>query len=424
MDGVEEQNRKKRYRNWIKGGLGLKYLKNGLEDFCDEMVKQQHRNLKKTVEEKINVSDIQCSSCNVSTLQPNHVKVKGKCPLFHIKCNCLHPGGNKMCPHNVCGVMYDEIIRLHASNPPCPNWKNTNSKRWCTDPWSVAKCFINASGYEEKSSASEIDCSGLLHVFLNSKGMRSLLTFSSTGPNVFAKALQSRNFILHSAKMELSDEEVKEHIENMIDVLKECTQLNSRKEASEAIENLVQIQNQDISFSTQTEGEILQSANAAMENRMKDMEEKMVEIQNELVEIKNARVFQQEHISYLNKKQAFQQGLINLYMERVVKVSPLPLQSDRHCTDIGQLYASPWMTFSLIDENLDRDERNVSVSRDVLVKSSNDIFYKNGTKNPKRLYIRGSRLRKKCILQIYCTRLVLSTLTVQWKRSPSTRCKR
>ena len=58
---------------------------------------------------------------------------------------------------------------------------------------------------------------------------------------LFTQALRSRNLILHSAKMELSDEEVNEHIENMIDVLKECPQLNATQEASIAIQKLIKV---------------------------------------------------------------------------------------------------------------------------------------------------------------------------------------
>ena len=187
MDEDQEQKKNKKYKNWIKAGLGLKYLKDGMECFCDELVEKKHCNLIRTIEDKTKLSSIHCDRCNVNTLQPNHVKVKGKCPLQHIKCNCLHPGGKVMCSNNVCGVIYDEIIRLHASHPPCPNWKNTDSRRWCTDPWSVARCFVNAPGYEGKNSASEIDCAGLLHVLINSKEIHSLLSFSSSGPNVFAQ---------------------------------------------------------------------------------------------------------------------------------------------------------------------------------------------------------------------------------------------
>ena len=184
----KQQLKNPKYRSWVKAGLGLKYVKEGLEPFCNDIVNQQHTDILDNVKRKHGLTTVTCGTCNLRTLQPDHVRIKhAGCPLQQKDCNCQYPKGKILCPNNVCGAIYDEVINLHSSRPPCPNWKNTDVGLWCSDPWAIAKCFINAPGYSQKSTASELDTTALLHVLINNRGLHTHLSTMITGSDAFSK---------------------------------------------------------------------------------------------------------------------------------------------------------------------------------------------------------------------------------------------
>ncbi|XP_053405069.1 uncharacterized protein LOC123566670 [Mercenaria mercenaria] len=225
-----------KYRQWLKAGLGLRYLKEGLAPFCEDVAKQQHKDILDNIKQTKILPTVTCGQCAVRTLKPDHVKIgKNKCPLGQANCNCCCKGGKIACPNNVCGAIYDNIITNHASVPPAPNWKNTQSQQWTVDPWSIAKCFINVSGYDLKTSAADIDCTGLLHVIINNKYFHNHIT----GTDVFSKVRKYRSEIFRSSTMEL--ENANTYIDDMIAVLQDGKELIYRKDAKEAVKKLQEV---------------------------------------------------------------------------------------------------------------------------------------------------------------------------------------
>ncbi|XP_053381339.1 uncharacterized protein LOC128549108 [Mercenaria mercenaria] len=272
-----------KYRNWVKAGLGIKYVKEGLEPFCDHLATQQHIDILNKVKMSHSLSAVACGHCDVRTLQPNHVRTRTKqCPLDQIKCNCQRPGWKKLCPNNVCGAIYDEIIQLHASTPPAPYWKNTDARQWCTEPWSVAKCFINAPGYDKKTKAYEFDCPGLLHVLINNKGFQRHIKCKISGTDVFTRVRKSRNDIFHSNSMELEDTEVNGYIDDMIELLEDEQEIKHTPESKDAVKKLQELKHEDFIISTTDEAEIRRVAMAAINEKEKELEQMIVDAGNKL----------------------------------------------------------------------------------------------------------------------------------------------
>jgi hypothetical protein len=179
------QLEKEKYRQWVKAGLGLGYLKDGLAPFCNDIADQQHKDILQTIMSTKSLSNVTCGNCLVETLEPDHKPVgntKNKvCPLGQVKCNCCSTKRKIAC--DICGAIYDYIVQHHASSPPAPNWKNTDAQQWSIDPWSICKCFINAPGYEQKQSAWETDCTGLLHLMINNQYFHSHIRCDITKAN-------------------------------------------------------------------------------------------------------------------------------------------------------------------------------------------------------------------------------------------------
>ncbi|XP_053373330.1 uncharacterized protein LOC128546563 [Mercenaria mercenaria] len=270
----QQQLKNAKYRSWVKAGLSLKYLKEGLEIFSEDVVKQQHVYLLNASKQTHNLSAVNCNCCSLRTLQPDHVRTKSRqCPLGQVNCNCQFPGGKVACPNNVCGALYDQIIINHASTPPAPFWKNTHVQNWSTDEWAVAKCYINAPGYATKTNATDIDCTGLLHLFINSKYLQTKIQCKITGQDVFSKTRSARNSIYHSSSLEMEETEVNDIINNMIAVLEDGKEFLNRPESKAAVKKLKELKNSDFVISTLSEAETIKDAIAEIDLKESELKE-------------------------------------------------------------------------------------------------------------------------------------------------------
>jgi hypothetical protein len=163
-----KQITKELYRNWMKGALSLKYLKIGLEGISDKAVIKQHNDLMKKLGNT-------CNTCTEETLLPHKQDL---CPRQR-KYQCLCTKSQKetsrrMCPNGgFCGSVYNAIVCKYRFQDPL--FMNTDVQKWSSDPWSIARCFINTTGYKGKQSAKETDCSGLLSMCINNIDIEMML---------------------------------------------------------------------------------------------------------------------------------------------------------------------------------------------------------------------------------------------------------
>ncbi|XP_060568194.1 uncharacterized protein CXorf38 homolog, partial [Ruditapes philippinarum] len=268
---------KEKYRQWVKAGLGLGYLKDGLVPFCNDIADQQHKDILQTIRStKALQSNVTCGSCRVETLKPDHKPVGNAknrdCPLGQVKCSCCCKG-KIACPNNICGAIYDFIVQHHASSPPAPNWKNTDAQQWVTDPWSICKCFINAPGYEDKTSAGETDCTGLLILMMNNQYFHSHIGCDVTkANNLYLKVRQYRNNIFHSSSMELEESEANSYIDDMIAVLQDGKELLQQPDAQIAVKKLQDLKKKDFIVTTEGFEDILGQIKDEMSKVLKSTE--------------------------------------------------------------------------------------------------------------------------------------------------------
>ncbi|XP_053390460.1 uncharacterized protein LOC128553346 [Mercenaria mercenaria] len=125
------------------------------------------------------------------------------CPLGYLNCNFLNPVEMLACPNNICGALYDDIIGLYKATPLTPFWENTNVQTWCTDPWSVAKCFISNSGYATKTKAAEFDIKELFLLMKNNKELLRNLKGDIHSPRTLSQGCHHRDSLYYSKEMEL-----------------------------------------------------------------------------------------------------------------------------------------------------------------------------------------------------------------------------
>ncbi|XP_060561469.1 uncharacterized protein LOC132721222 [Ruditapes philippinarum] len=306
----------KKYRQWVKAGLGLGYLKEGLAPFCDDIGRQQHNYIINQIQQtKTPQPNVPCGVCQITTLQPDHVRVsKGICPLKQDKCNCCFPNNKKPCPNNVCGAIYDSIIQNHASIPPAPFWKNSDVQQWSTDLWSISKCFINAPGYKDKPSAVDTDCTGLLHVIINNTYFHSHIGCNITGPNnLFSKVRQYRNEIFHSSNMELEESKANCYIDDMIAVLQDGKELVHRQDAQQAVVKLQDLKKKNFIITTEGFEDILReikdemskvlksTENSATKDEYDDLKKKLIELETKMSDEQKGKLENEKELAELKK---------------------------------------------------------------------------------------------------------------------------
>ncbi|XP_060582300.1 uncharacterized protein LOC132738723 [Ruditapes philippinarum] len=313
------QLEKEKYRQWVKAGLGLGYLKEGLAPFCNDIADQQHKDILQTIRSTKSIpSTVTCCSCQVETLKPDHKPVPGNagnkvCPLGQVKCICCFKG-KIACPSNICGAIYDYIVQHHASSPPAPNWKISDAQQWVTDPWSICKCFINAQGYEQTQSAGECDCTGLLHLMINNQYFHSHVGCNVTGTNnLFSKVRQYRNSIFHSSSMELEESEANTYLDDMIAVLQDGKELLQRSDAQIAVKKLQDLKKKDFIMTTEGFEEILRqirdemakvlksTENAATKEEYDDLKKKLIDLEAKMSDKEEGRLENEKELAELKK---------------------------------------------------------------------------------------------------------------------------
>ncbi|XP_060575488.1 uncharacterized protein LOC132732965 [Ruditapes philippinarum] len=441
------QLEKEKYRQWVKAGLGLGYLKEGLVPFCNDIADQQHKDILQNIRStKSLTSTVTCGGCRVETLKPDHKPVGNAknrvCPLGQVKCSCCFKG-KIACPNNICGAIYDFIVQHHSSSPPAPNWKNTDAQQWMTDPWSICKCFINAPGYEDKTSAGETDCTGLLILMMNNQYFHSHIGCDVTkANNLFLKVRQYRNNIFHSSNMELEESEANTYLDDMIAVLQDGKELLQRSDAQIAVKKLQDLKKKDFIINTEGFEEILRhikeemrkvlksTENAAtqyddlkkklidLETNMSDQKKGKLEHENELAELKKTITEEkkeklemeieqdklkeklsvletlvsekkekmaniktgQSQTDYDQAKLEWREKLIEKYQKTLLQVPSTPLQPKSEKCSFNEIYIRPKIMREIKGEKGETNE--------VEVKTMSEIFTKEGVPK-KSVYVLG-----------------------------------
>ncbi|XP_060573067.1 uncharacterized protein CXorf38 homolog [Ruditapes philippinarum] len=256
-------------------------------------------------------------------------------------------------PFAICSKMYDCIVCDHFFTDPL--WSNTDPRKWCSDPWSIAKAYQSTIG--QNTSAKDTDASGLLSIIINDTTFTDKLRHPvkrgiDPENNIYCKARTARNDILHSPKMKLDEAKMLEYIDLFSDVLKDIKGLLEQDKAMRAYKALEQLKSADIHISSEDENKIRK----LRENAINDIE---LEKQNALTAIKEAADQENERIKsnastvvnkldelsdYENTKSDFVKDLIsfNKRHHSTIPVSPL---FDFRAADLVEFYVIPELKY-------------------------------------------------------------------------------
>ena len=146
MSTLESRLNDSEYKNWVKAGICLLYTKQGLEDFVANKCKQLHQN----------VLDNLTKSSVINTGQPVCGVTINRQRLVNI---CHHP----YCQAFLRAVIKEGIDPKYPFTPRYGNLANTNVSLWHSQPYELAKLFMNAGQQPTQSGPAETDLSGIIN---------------------------------------------------------------------------------------------------------------------------------------------------------------------------------------------------------------------------------------------------------------------
>ncbi|KAK3594499.1 hypothetical protein CHS0354_007138 [Potamilus streckersoni] len=221
------------YRNWLKVGLALYYLKDGLHSFIQGEVDAMHQSLLQSLYQSSIVPRPKCSICKSEELKQNR---KFRSP----------------CPSNLCDAWLDKLLLLHINPKSNINsFENCNVNDWPFVPWECAKLYMPRGQPQTNNGPAMSDSQALLTLMANCKHFHTKLS----SLKVIHKVSTLRNRVMHSGYMKLSDGSRKSFIQDIIHLLEDPVHLKSLKECNEAVDEINRVNNDslDVSFNTDLE---------------------------------------------------------------------------------------------------------------------------------------------------------------------------
>ncbi|XP_052285060.1 uncharacterized protein LOC127881338 isoform X2 [Dreissena polymorpha] len=234
---MEERLRTKEMQNWLKCWIATfkirdviaQLAKDGFEAFYDHIRRDM------SAKHGINEADT-CSRHAVGMQYSSKCSDQSKCRL------CF----------GICQYIWDNH-RFKKGNLKGPSWSNTDYTKWCTDAWQLAKCYMAATGYKDVLSAYTTDFNGIVGALYNCTWMQNYFTddLSQTN-NICTKAREKVNSLRHIHDTIISDVEMNEFFDCLLDLLNDPSHMSSFQPAVDACNYLIEIQQDSLPLSNQT----------------------------------------------------------------------------------------------------------------------------------------------------------------------------
>ncbi|KAL3891806.1 hypothetical protein ACJMK2_004052 [Sinanodonta woodiana] len=276
--GVNTKVKDPEYCNWLKAGLALYYLKDGLSSFIQDEVDAMHQSLLQKLYKASTVPAQLCSSCNAKDVKQNR---NGYTWKF-----------KKPCPVSLCDTWLTELLAL-CSNPTSSKLycENCDVTAWPKSPWECAKFYMPRGQTVHNTGPAQSDSQALLTLVANCKHFHSKL--SPGGIQLTHTVSVIRNTVMHSVNMTVSDNDRTSFITDIIKLLEDPCHLKSLDERKKAVAeiNKISTDSLDVFFNTDMEME-----KKALSARVQDLRQ---ELGVHMVETEKTESLKEEHNNLL-----------------------------------------------------------------------------------------------------------------------------
>ena len=153
------------YYSYLKAGRMLFTCVIVLRPYVEEKVQELYKEVHKQVIEELGTSEAKCTTC------PPKKEPESSC--------------------KICSCWKRKLLECH-SNPKIIDWRNVDPKRFCEDPWEVAKVFMSKGQKAgEKMDSTTSDISAILNLLINCKSF-------ACGGRTYPEAVKDVSFMHYS----------------------------------------------------------------------------------------------------------------------------------------------------------------------------------------------------------------------------------
>ena len=120
------------------------------------------------------LSEIKCFH---DTLVQKHTASRCGKPCTHNDITYHRKGGSWSisCPSNVCSKWLPDIVKERTKKSTRLTWHNSDFSQWQTQPWQLAKIYMDHGQDIACISASDTDAAGIVQLLLNCKRFTSVM---------------------------------------------------------------------------------------------------------------------------------------------------------------------------------------------------------------------------------------------------------
>lgn len=162
---MEELFKSEGRKNWLKCASAIYFAREALLAGVDVEIQSFQLQILHSIQEANGEPcDKTCTTCDTQSVID--CPQKGLCQIRQGKCN-FHLSPPMPCPRGICGTFVKEIQDKHRFGQP--SWRNTDARKWCSNAWHVAKCYMPKEGYVDTDCAVNTDFNGIISVILNCK---------------------------------------------------------------------------------------------------------------------------------------------------------------------------------------------------------------------------------------------------------------
>ncbi|KAL3891859.1 hypothetical protein ACJMK2_004104 [Sinanodonta woodiana] len=346
------------YCNWLKVGLALYYLKDGLSSFIQDEVDAMHQSLLQKLYKASTVPAQLCSSCNAKNVKQNR-----KTYVWEFKSSCSI---------SLCDTWLTELLAL-CTNPTSSKLfcENCDVTAWPKSPWECAKFYMPRGQTVHNTGPVQSDSQALLTLMANCKHFHSKL--SPGGIQLTHTVSTIRNTVMHSGDMRLSDSERTSFITDIIKLLEDPSHLISLDECKKAV-----LEINKLLLIKAYKGVQIISVNAVLDNALywKDLEdfytdivieeEKEEEVNESTKMIKNKQQLEKAVTSF---RQIFEK--CDRKVTRIILQAPAGQGKSTFCRKLVHTWCSvkkKQLNIPIDDETSDRSETSGLKHEDELLR--------------------------------------------------------
>lgn len=145
------------------------------------------------------------------------------------------------CPSNVCSKWLPDLVKERMTNLTRLTWQNSDFSQWQTQPWQLAKVYMDHGQDIACVNPTDTDAAGIVQLLLNCKRFKKVVV-----PTKVDAVRLVRNRLMHTNNMKVTTTDLTTYVQTMVDLLKDPVTLLQDPAAIQAVAEIKLIETTSI----------------------------------------------------------------------------------------------------------------------------------------------------------------------------------